>query len=216
MRTLVLIGALLLGGCNMVVTKTPVFTRADETGAARLRSGVWSGPTSTPCDFDEHAPLDSWPSCANGAVMGEGVIGGYQEKDGKRGLFQTDVVLAAGEPRVLQIDAGAVALGDGFSLSGYFYAALRPTKTDNQGRITAFTAWPVLCGPPPADTTMKNNKMVFGTRHPLPGLVMDKDGNNCATHSTNALRMAATASEQWATSDGGQPSASHWVRDGDR
>jgi hypothetical protein len=217
MRTLVLIGAgLLLSGCNMVVTSTPLFTKADEDGAAQLKPGVWSGPTDASCTFDERAPLERWPSCANGDVVGDGAIAGYQDNGGKPVLVRSDDILAAGEPRVMQVHASTATLGPGVTVSGYFYLALRPTGTDDHGRIITFTAWPVLCGPPPADTPLTNNKIVLGTKHPLPGMVMDKDGNNCATGSTGALKNAAVASEKWATNDGGSVSASHWVRDGER
>ena len=92
------------------------------------------------------------------------------------------------------------------------YAAVRPTKNDAQGRITAFVYWPILCGPPPPKTS-KEDLGLSGTQHPLPGLTMQDNGADCTTDSKDALRNAARASEAWADKPLAQ---ARWVRDGDR
>jgi hypothetical protein len=214
MRYLVLLGAaLLLGGCNMVVTTTPLFSKADEAGAARLKPGIWEGAPDSGCVFDEKTPVTTWPNCANaGIVTADGRIGGYQGDPPT--LQLNDIVLAAGDPLVMQIHNSEVAPGSGLTLTGYFYIALRPTKTDEHGRATAFTAWAVQCGPPPPNPPANASKIELGTRQPLPGLVMDKAHTNCTTSSAAALHGAAKASEQWAAS--GLSSTSHWLRDGVR
>jgi hypothetical protein len=211
---LVLIGAaLLLGGCNMVVTSTPLFSRADEAGAARLKPGVWEGTPDSGCAFDEKTPITTWPSCANGGVVGaDGRIGGYQGDPPTLSL--NDTILAAGDPLVMQVHNSEAVPGSGLTLTGYFYIALRPTGADDQGRVTAFTAWAVQCGPPPPNPSANASKIELGTRQPLAGLVMDKAHTNCTTRSAAALHNAAKVSEQWAAS--GLSSTSHWLRGGVR
>lgn len=214
MHRLALIGALLLlGGCNMVITQAPLFTTADEAGAPPLRPGVWASTPDASCVFDERTPVSTWPSCANGGVTRDGSIGGFHD-DGqsKSTLTMMDDVVAAGDPRVLQLHVGEAAPSADLSVSGYFYIALRATKTDDQGRITAMTSWPVLCGPPPPNSATTSGKMEFGTKAPFPGLVMDQDKTNCTTTSQAALRHAASASEQYSAG----VSPSHWVRDGEQ
>ena len=214
MRHLVLIGAaLLLGGCNMVVTTTPLFSKADEAGAATLKPGVWEGTPDSGCAFDEKTPITTWPNCANGGVVGaNGQIGGYQGDPPT--LQLNDIILATGDPLVMQIHNSEVVPGSGLTLTGYFYIALRPTRTDERGRATAFTAWAVQCGPPPPSPPPNATKIELGSHQPLPGLVMDKAHTNCTTSSVAALHNAAKVSEQWAAS--GLSTTSHWLRDGVR
>lgn len=214
MRYLVLIGAgLLLGGCNMVVTATPLFSKADEAGAHGLKPGVWESAPDAGCVFDEKTPVTTWPSCANaGIVTADGQVGGYQGDPPT--LQLNDIVLAGGDPMVMQIHAAEAAPGSALTLNGYLYIALRPTKTDERGRATAFTAWAVQCGPPPPNPPANATKIELGTKQPLPGLVMDKAHTNCTTSSPAALRDAAKVSERWAAS--GLSSTSHWLRDGVR
>jgi len=210
-----LLAALLLGGCNMVLTPTPMLTKADEGGAPGFKPGVWRGKDDPACAVDEHAPLDSWPGCANGAVVGDDDISVYQTVNGQRtAKAKVAYVLAAGEPRLLQISLAGVPLGPALSLSlsGYVYGGLRPTKTDEAGRITAYSAWLVLCGPPPPPNAHGANTS-FATLAPFPGIVMDKTRQNCTTNSVAALRQAAVESAKLSDAS---PSTSYWVRDGDR
>ena len=80
--------------------------------------------------------------------MTEGAIGGYQhDANGKSTLMLKDKILTAGAPRVMQIHIVGGGADQGLTLSGYFYAGVRVVGTDDAGRITAMTAWPVLCGP---------------------------------------------------------------------
>lgn len=218
MRNLLLIcAALLLSGCNMVVTGTPVFDKADAAGAAPLKPGVWSAPTDPSCKFDETAPVDTWPECANGGVVAdENTLMGFQTQAGKRVLTSTDYVLAAGSPRVLQARFGDPTGAMGLPISMYLYLGLKPDSTDDQGEIIAYDAWFVLCGPPPPPGAVLDGKQVYGSLKPLPGLVMDQAHDNCSPASKDALRAAAGASEQWQGSDQQHPLAAHWVRAGQR
>ena len=53
----------------------------------------------------------------------------------------------------------------------------------------------------------------YGTLHPLRGLTMDADGNDCTTASQATARLAAKASQAWTKPD--SLNSDHWVRDGD-
>lgn len=214
MRSLLALVAVagLLGGCNMVVTTTPLFSRVDEAGGPALRPGVWSNPADAKCTFDATAPLDQWPECAKGAAIADGVISGYDTKDGKLVRQRFDFVLASGRTPVLQIHDVQPATAAAPAQNIYLYGGVRIDKTDERGRVTGMTTWPVLCGPPPpADAKFKGQPR-YGSLHPLPGLTMDEDANDCTTTSPDALRNAAAASQQWAD----DPSTLRWVRDGDR
>jgi hypothetical protein len=219
MRSLLLLTALLLlGACNMVVTKDPLFSKADPPLA--LREGIWREPSDGPCDVDESKPLADWPGCAKGSVIAKGKVGGWETDDkGVRTWRTSDVVFAAGRPAVAQVhltDLEMKGVGDlPIKPSFYLYLVIRPTKTDDAGRIIAYTGWPIFCGPPPPDGSKgpDGTSPRMGTLQPLPGLTMDKDGANCTTASQDVLRAAGAASEAWAES--GSTTVTHWVRDGD-
>jgi hypothetical protein len=224
---LVLAGLALLSACNVVMTEKPLFTDADAAGAPTLRPGVWQFFREPGCKVDVAQPFESWPDCSAGGIVGPGEIAG-RNKDAPAGQLEREpMVLAAGAPRIAQVrvhidvSAGSEASGDaeaGATVSvtqpktePYGYAAVRPTKFDDQGRIVAFQFWPVQCGPPPPKN--KNGEDVaLATLHPLPGIEMKPGDADCTTHSVTALRAAAKASEAWA--EGVQES--RWLRDGDK
>jgi hypothetical protein len=226
-RWLLIASLSLLGACNVVLTKEPLFTHADEAGAPPLKPGVWLLFKEADCKFDETKPFVDWPDCAGGGlVRPEGITSRKSSHDPS--LEVTPFVLAAGAPRVAQLpvemsvsgEADASASG-GASASAktsgggdarpYAYAGVRPTKLDEAGRIVAFAFWPVDCGPPPpkdkngADTAL-------GTLKPLPGMQMKPGEAVCTTSSKDALRAAAKASEAWTE----QIPEARWLRDGPR
>lgn len=199
----VLLGVLVCA-CNAVVTQMALFGPADEAGAPGLRNGVWTAAPDPKCPFDEAWPITAWPDCASRLVMKSGQWLELSKTDGKWSWSSNAVVLATGSPRIVQMfEPGATI--------PFSYAALAPTRSDEAGRITAFVSWPVACGPPPP-TAPKGQTQRSGTEQPLPGLVMDKDNDDCTTTSKDALRAAAAASRQWSTDVG----PLHWVRDGER
>jgi hypothetical protein len=219
----------LLSACNVVMTKAPLFSAADAAGAPALRPGVWVFFKEPDCKFDDHAPFTDWPDCAGGGLVGASDIAGHKGGSPKDMLEHSPLILAAGDPRVAQlqvtvdtsVQASAEASG-GASASAsssvsapeskpFAYAGIRPTKFDDQGRITAFTSWPVQCGPPPP-VDEKGNATAMGTLKPLPGMEMKPGDAVCTTRSKDALRAAAKASEAWAD----QPRESNWLRDGER
>jgi hypothetical protein len=146
----------------------------------------------------------------------------------------TAFILAAGEPRVIQVqlnsDTGPV----------YTFLAARPDRFDQQKRIVEIATWPVQCGPPPpggpcslkpaaeaAESAAPAND-VLGSRgptppreesetappkkscvtlDPLPGMnVADQD---CRATDAAAVRNAARLSEKWDPVHQGY----RWIRD---
>lgn len=221
---LAFIGLAFVGACNVVMTEKPLFTQTDAAGAPALRPGVWSFFHEPGCKVDESRPFTEWPNCSGGGIVRDGeIIGANGGKDQPMPL-----IIAAGEPRIaqlqMQIDvtAGAAASASGGAQASasasvsapkaapYGYVALKPTKFDAEGRITAFRFWPVQCGPPPPND--KGGEMGSPTEHLLPGLERPPGETVCTTHSIDSLRNAARASEAW--DDDHQQS--HWVRDGEK
>jgi hypothetical protein len=230
-RTLVGVagGLALLSACNVVVTKDPLFAQADSAGAPTLRPGVWMFFKEADCQVDEAKPFTDWPDCVGGGLVSPGNVKGHKAKAPPDQLEDTPIVLASGEPRILQAqvdvdlsmtaeasaNGGATASSSGESSAHarpYGYAAVRPTKLDSEGRITAFTLWPIQCGPPPPKDK-DGNDTAPATLKPLPGMIMKQGDAVCSTASVAALRGAAKASEPWAPQPMPQ---SHWVRDAER
>jgi hypothetical protein len=220
-RALALLGAVLtLGGCNLVVSEKPVFAAADAAGAPPLRPGVWSA-SQPGCDFKPSDPVAKWPQCAGGGVITATAIMASVDANGPAPADQPPptiakpqmtipYVLAAGDPRVMQIGmklppemAGPSAL--------FYFAALKPVARDADGRIVQAEVWPIQCGPPPPakPASASGDADQDGvTDHPLPGLKVDK--GMCTPIDKAAVVNAAKASLAWA----GQTGTMRWVRDG--
>ena len=227
---LIVAGLALLSACNVVMTKEPLLTQADAAGAPNLRSGVWIFFKEADCKVDESKPFTEWPDCAGGGLVTPGnVVKGHKANAPADQLEDTPFVLAAGDPRIMQLQvdvdlsmqAEATASGDATATASasppvharpYGYAGVRPTKFDDQGRVTAFTLWPVQCGPPPPKDK-QGNDTAPATLKPLPGMEMKAGDPVCSTSSVSALRSAAKASEAWAPPARGD---SHWIRDAQR
>jgi hypothetical protein len=191
MRIVVAIAALaVLGGCNMVHSSAPMFSAADSAGAPTFRDGVWASPDRG-CQFDPNTPVKSWPKCADGSST-------IAPATGETYLF------VAGDPLILQ-----VRHEDDDHKVDYYYAGVEPLKLDAQGRITAFKGWLIQCGPPPPAPKSPRATRRYGTRHPLQGLTMDPDGDDCMPASPAAVRAAAAPSRAWT----GTQNTNIWVRD---
>jgi hypothetical protein len=93
----------------------------------------------------------------------------------------------------------------------YMFGGLTPERLDADGRVTAYTSWPALCGPPPESGSSGGSNPGHGTLEPLPGMTMDPDKSNCRPDGKDAVRGAAQASRAWAD----KPGRAHWVRDGE-
>jgi len=173
-----------LGGCNMVVTQAPLFTKADSVGAPTIRSGIWNA-AKPDCLFDESLPQTKWPKCA-----------GAQPPTPDPPPW----LAVPGDPPILQLSTPKTA---DQPAAIYIYVAFRPVKVDASGRAIALELWPVQCGPPPGNDPTEMTKSL------LPGLKPRPEGGACTTDSPLALRAAAKASRAWMVPVG----ATHWVRD---
>jgi hypothetical protein len=187
--------ALSLGGCNMVVSDRPLFTKADTHDTPVFKAGLW-GAEDPNCVFDSTQPLESWPKCAGGSAIpaGQGIL---QGTDG------TEILIAAGDPLIGQLHfrpGGPIPIS-------YVYGALVPTAWDAQHRVIEVEAWLVQCGPP-RPAAANGDQEAGVSLHPMPGLKVKDD--NCVADSPLLVRKAAIASRAWQT-----PQKTHWIRDGD-
>ena len=224
---LALATATLLGGCNIVVSPTPVFTAADTAGAPEFRQGLWATPNPG-CRFDDSKPVAKWPDCVDSfAVMGGELWGVGDKAKGKPG---TPYVIAAGDPLVLQArmeadaQAGATASASGDATASasasvavsqsepppFIFLAVHPLAFDDHKRMVRIEGWPVLCGPPPPPDPpgTPREKQSSVTRHPFPGLTIQDQV--CTPAGKAAVLGAAKASRAFSA---GQIQTSHWVRD---
>ncbi|WGM39243.1 hypothetical protein [Caulobacter sp. NIBR1757] len=201
-----------LSACNMVVTSEPTFL-AEDQGMPTLREGLWVNKEKG-CKFDIKAPATKWPECAHWIVVKGSAMTGVSDKGE---AFNLPFILAAGDPRVLQIQLEDEKKGeDGKAATLYLYMGLKALKTDKEGRITAYSGWMVQCGPPPPkDAKKPDGNPRYGTLEPSPGMIMDDELSGCAPESKVALIKAAGLSEDF--EDGGTGGEdSRWVRDGDQ
>ena len=226
LRALALLGvAALLGGCNTLVSKTPVFASADSAGAPLIHPGLWVSEKPN-CTVDEASPVDKWPACAEPLLITP------TELRGLGGANRGQVVpylLANGDPLAIQLNvrmdyaamSGAAGTGgqdpSGFEtmdalgfdkVAPYFFMGIHPLALDRQGRIVRMEQWQALCGPvpPPAkpgDPPAPNN---YITHQPLPGLKVK--GQVCVPEDKRAVLDAARETRAYS-----QVQTSHWVRD---
>lgn len=213
MRQLIAIVVLALGlqACAMVGSDKALFSSADTRGAPVLRPGLWAMPDADCKDFDPAKPVSEWPACANLIKVDAAVISGAQKQDdGSMKTMTLAYILAAGEPRVLQLTAPADKKPDD---PNFLYVGVRPTKVDGQGRVVEIQAWLALCEPPDSKALTAPHRI-----HPLPGLTPTKDGKGCLADKPGPVRDAVKASEGWLKADGnGDVIISiRWVKDGDR
>lgn len=201
-----------LSACNMVITTEPTFLAADQ-GAPALREGLWINEEKG-CDVDTKTPATTWPECANWIVVKDFAMSGIGEKGE---AFNVPFVLAGGDPRVLQVRIEDDKKGeDGKAAALYLYMAIKPLKTDKQGRITAYRGWMVQCGPPPPkDAKKPDGNPRYGSLEPFPGMILDADLSGCGPEDKAALVRAAGLSEKY-DEDAAKGESSRWLRDGDK
>ena len=136
--------------------------------------------------------------------------GGRAENDAAAAARDEDAspTTAADEP------AEASAVDEAVSRLVYCYTGLRADRLDAEGRIVAFTTWPIWCGPAPKRAEGAGGPNV--TDAPFPGLTVV--GEHCVADDVAALRAAATASEAPVPSDEfTEPfglARFRWIRDG--
>jgi hypothetical protein len=238
LRVVVALGlAVGLSGCNLVVSEDPLFTAADAIPAPVLRDGLWLA-AEPDCRVDEAKPAERWPDCADATfVRGperwsmrwddtdergrpRRTFAGWEsdnvELSGAMLAQNGDHLIVQDPPRVEEVgearEEGEPPL--------YTYAAIRPVRHDDQGKVTAFEFWFVQCGPqnqpersrdrgrrPHRDNDDVEEGANYVTDQPFPGLTVVE--NNCVATSVGALRNAAVLSEALAP-----PYEVRWVRDG--
>jgi hypothetical protein len=208
MRWIVVAAALMLGGCNLVVTPRPLFSAADQAPGALPRSGVWRTAAKPDCAFDPAKPLGEWPECAGGVALQADGRARYYDHAAKPPAWKTQSLLfLPGSPMIGQVEVTVVGATLPVGDKPYAYVGVRPARTDEARRIVAMRVWPVQCGPPAPGDTLSLTKSL------LPGLTAKRGEIACTTTDVAALRAAAAASEAWAP----EPMRGEWawVRDGD-
>jgi hypothetical protein len=200
-----------LQACAMVGSNKPLFSAPDTRDGPQLRAGLWAMPDEDCKDFDPIKPAAAWPKCANLVKVTADTIGGVeQQDDGSMKAVALTYVLAAGDPRVLQLAAPADKKPTD---PNFLYLGLRPTRLDDKGRAVEVKAWMALCEKPDSKALLQKH-----TPHPLPGLTPTADGKGCLATSPGPVREAVKVSEGWLKDgeNGDAIIAIHWVRDGDR
>jgi hypothetical protein len=207
---LVLAAVLLLGGCNMVTSKRPLFNVADQAGAPMLRMGLWIRPDPA-CVFDPATPTLSWPECASLVVVHPHWFSGALMGNDYRSIREhphigAPYILAGAYPSVLQ-----VRMSDPGKPSAYVFQGLRPSRFDVQGRVIEAKLWLVQCGPPEPPRPGQSDHLYRETKSPLAGLTMD--GTDCIANDPQTVLAATRASEGWPQNDGAAAPIIRWVRD---
>lgn len=201
----------LLAACDSVSADLPLFTTADEAGAARLHEGLWVTEVKG-CVFAESKPLKHWPKCADGWVYERGEMLSYAQNDATRPFIDQPIIAAGGAPRIIQYSPhigvnGVLASGE--IAQGFRFEGFRVTERGADGRVTAFQSWDILCsadgGPVAVDEIQVSGEPHKSAPHRL-GV-----DENCKIQSAADLRKAAAESEALTKSF----RASQWVRDHD-
>lgn len=205
------VAVLSLAACNRVQTDHPLFATADAAGAPVLKDGVWllenkSGfdlmidrDDASECRIDARKAPSRWPDCAVWLIVEGGQMRVPRRDEKNRLTWDLQLLtVTGGEPPILQV--GDV---DEDGERTFTYYGMKPT-TSADGKVTAFEAWTVDCGPPPPQGDGQPTRYL--TWELSPGLVAK--GDNCTTESKDAVRTAATASTAWQT-----PGRLTWVTD---
>lgn len=211
MRAAFLLTAVIgLGGCSTVESIKPWFAASDAQGAAPLHPGVWSVLRDQPCKFQEQAPVSQWPLCTGVIVVRERDLLILQRDAGQLKWQGVSYVLAAGDPRILEMGAPDAAASEA-AAGQWLYLGVEPVSKDSQGRITKLSYWPVLCSGGAAKAPASNGA-ADSPEEPTPTFpgLKSVDNGDCVADSKQALSEAARISRQSGTSE------ARWIRDGDR
>lgn len=201
-----LAAAVVLGGCNMISTETPMFDAAD-AGAPALREGVWL-IDDPECVVDDRAPASTWPECANWMLL-EGGMMKFPGETGMSGLGDDElpVVLTGGTPRVWQVTLKSPKDDKAMNL----YLGFEAIETGADGRIVRYRSWPGQCGPlPPPPPGGPDKPADLVTQRPFPGLTVQKDGT-CTPRDEAALRDGVARSQ--ALDPGRLKEEGRWIRE---
>lgn len=187
------------GGCyrNHVLSEKPLFSKADTRGTPAFRPGVWASPAPD-CVLNPADRVQDWPECSNAFVMSRKGLDLHLSDRNE----SADMLLASGEPLVLQIALKGTTDGRPFNL--VTYQGVQPTGLEASGRVIAFRVWNVLCGPPPATGSETGRTTAL-----LPGLSPMDD--NCVARDPATVRRAAAASAAWAVGED-ETANPRWIR----
>ena len=194
----VALAALPLGACGTIVSTTPWF--APSASAPQLLPGVWRAESPGPCDVDDKKPVQTWPTCAFGVVVGARTLTLYEHDDKGQLKPQTvSYVLGAGDPVILQLDDTTA------KPPLYEYAWLTPLRRDAKGRIVEARGGGIGCG---GRSSMGPDNQTAN----YPGVTTQSDG--CRAGTLAALKGAAKASV--GDTDPKDIGQVRWLRAGDR
>ena len=179
----------MLSACNVVVTKDPLFTPADEAGAPAAAAGPLASSTAARLQGRREpavhrvARMRRW----SGARRWQGRL--LRAQIGEPGLdpaaARTRRRDAAHRP-----DPGRRRGDVKLETNPYGYAGVRPTRLDDRRPHHRLR---LLAGAMRAAAGRRRGHTV----KPLPGIVAKKGDPVCTTTSVAALRAAAKASEAW-------------------
>lgn len=186
--------AALLGGCNLVSSKAPLFGPADTAGAPAFKPGLWA-VVEPGCRFRASAPPARWPKCAEPVVVdGERIFPGFA------GEQSAEYLVTGGDPAIVQYVAGEDAD------RRFAFLAVHVARADRAGRASAIKVWLVECGPPPPKgATWPDGQPRYLSLALGHGLAPDGDG--CLAADPAAVRAAAAA-----TVRRGEPVVMRWLR----
>ena len=187
----VLAAALALGACNLVVTDEPMFNDADSASSVVMKPGVWV--FDTPCPAEKQAQNEC--EAPTPFLITASDIRKTDQTDPSLSEPPMPYVLVAGDPPIAQIEAQSPEAGaraDTF----YIYAAVHPTKFDDDKKVVVAEVWPIMCGPPPAPG-QGGGKDGDATTQPLEGMKMG-DGAQCTPFNKGVLANAVQPSKDWA------------------
>jgi hypothetical protein len=202
----------LVAGCNMVTSDTPLFSSADMHGQAQFRSGVWMSEAKG-CVVDTAKPMGEWPDCADAWVVHPGeVLSGRDAKTPASTWQRYKTLLVAGDPAVLQVELDDESGGK----TSYAYAGVKPLKTDAEGRIVEYKLWLALCGPPPKPDPTSDKSAAILSDQMFAGLVATKDKQDCIASAQGPVRAAVAQSEALNGDNNEGRDTARWIRDGDR
>ena len=210
-------GAVLLSACNMVISNEPMLARGPDSPA--MKPGIWIDTKEQDCEFDSDTSPETWPECADPAIVSEdGRFFTWEDKNQRwKGV---NLVLGTGDPVVVQAELPVELTGANPLAPRFIYLAMRPTATDPGGLITAIKTWAVYCGP----VEEKDDKQVTAenfedamadsvTRQPFAGLTVVQ--GNCIARDVAALQNAAGLSETLDRHSEDGVGSARWLRAAD-
>lgn len=182
MRMLLIFSMLLLAGCNMVVTASPLLRAGTGRDVVHPRPGVWLTLEDACRSFDAAAARETWPSCAGTLVMANGAV---VSDEGGRLSGPMPLLIVRGDPTIGQARLPAEEGAPAGSAESYLYLGVEVTARDSGGLATALSVWPVQCDASGRGASDGSLPLFAG---------LTRQGRNCTTSDPAALRGAARES----------------------